>query len=172
MRRLVFICLPALCWGAFFAPAVQGAEPTALEVRAALRKAAGFFHEQVSTRGGYLWAYSGDLKLREAEGRATLTQAWVQPPGTPAVGEAMLEAYTATRDEYYLKAARASAQVLLNGQLATGGWFYSVNVGAAPGRQRKSTLDDDTTTAAVRFLMRLDKPVSYTHLTLPTNREV
>ena len=157
MRRLVFICLPALCWGAFFAPTVQGAEPTALEVRAALRKAAGFFHEQVSTRGGYLWAYSGDLKLREAEGRATLTQAWVQPPGTPSVGEAMLEAYTATQDEYYLKAARASAQVLLSGQLATGGWFYSVNVGAGPGRQRKSTLDDDTTTAAARFLIRLDK---------------
>ena len=60
MRRLVFICLPALCWGAFFAPTVQGTEPTALEVRAALHKAAGFFHEQVSTRGGYLWAYSGD----------------------------------------------------------------------------------------------------------------
>ena len=74
MRRLVFICLPALCWGAFFAPTVQGAEPTALEVRAALRQAVGFFHEQVSTRGGYLWAYSGDLKLREAEGRATPAQ--------------------------------------------------------------------------------------------------
>jgi len=40
MRRLVFICLPALCWGAFFTPTVQGAEPTALEVRVALHKAA------------------------------------------------------------------------------------------------------------------------------------
>lgn len=164
MSRILFSLL-VLCWGACLLSAV---EPTVPVVKTALRQAAGFFHETVSTRGGYLWAYSGDLQLREGEGRASANQAWVQPPGTPAVGEAMLTAYEVTRDAYYLKAARASAQVLLEGQLPTGGWFYSVTLGAGAGGQRKSTLDDDTTSAAVRFLMRLDQHTGFTDRALGT----
>jgi len=163
--RFLLISLPVLCWGTFF---VSASEPTVPKVRTAMRKATVFFHESVSTRGGYLWTYSGDLQLREGEGRATTAQAWVQPPGTPAVGGALLDAYEVIRDAYYIKAAQASAQVLLKGQLPTGGWFYSVTLGAEAGRQHKSTLDDDTTTAAVRFLARLDQLTGFKDRALGT----
>ena len=70
----------------------------------ALKKAVTFFREKVSAEGGYLWRYSEDLSLREGEEKATATQAWLQPPGTPAVGEAFLAAYE--RDEGEVSARR------------------------------------------------------------------
>ena len=91
------------------------------EAKAGLRKACGFFRDKVSTEGGYLWRYSADLKLREGEGKATATQIWVQPPGTPSVGMAWLEAYRATGDRYYLDGAVAAAHALVRGQLYSGG---------------------------------------------------
>ncbi|HPC60876.1 MAG TPA: hypothetical protein PKX23_09470, partial [Verrucomicrobiota bacterium] len=57
--------------------------------RAALLKATEYL-QSLATEGGYLWSYSADLKDRRGETQATATQIWVQPPGTPAVGEALL----------------------------------------------------------------------------------
>src|SRR5688572_17518434 len=60
-----------------------------VKVRQTLDRATGFFRS-IATHGGYLWSYSADLKDRRGEGKATATQIWVQPPGTPAVGQTFL----------------------------------------------------------------------------------
>ena len=65
-------------------------------VAAGLKKAARFFVTDVATEGGYLWQYSADLARREGEREASATTVWVQPPGTPAVGVALLRAWEAT----------------------------------------------------------------------------
>src|SRR3954469_15828096 len=74
--------------------------PTKKEASAALKKAVTFFRENVSAEGGYLWRYSEDLSLREGEEKATATMAWLQPPGTPAVGEAYLRVYERVKERY------------------------------------------------------------------------
>jgi PelA/Pel-15E family pectate lyase len=139
---------------------------------ASLNRAAAFFRS-ISTHGGYLWSYSTDLSDRRGEGKATASQIWVQPPGTPAVGEAYLRAYQVTNDVKFLESARLAAEALAYGQLESGGWHYSIDfdpqadrhlrraVAAALSEQQKAkrrkvtTFDDDTTQSCVRFLMAL-----------------
>lgn len=152
--------------GAAEAPSVEDAQ-------AALHKAVDFFRTQVSAHGGYLWRYADDLALREGEGKADDQTAWVQPPGTPSIGEAYLDVYELTGDAYYLEAARETAHALVRGQLRSGGWDYRIFLGES-GRARHayrvdgggsgsnvSTLDDDTTQAALRFLMRADRALGF-----------
>ncbi|UCH34189.1 MAG: hypothetical protein JSV65_16865 [Armatimonadota bacterium] len=150
------------------------AEPAQEELvnaaREAMRRAVRYFTAEVATHGGYLWSYSEDLTQREGEGKATPTQIWVQPPGTPAVGFAYLRAYEVTKDTLYLDAARAAAEALAWGQLACGGWDYRIDFDeqasehwyyrrdkeageAADDRRNRGTFDDNTTQSAVRFLM-------------------
>jgi len=144
------------------------------DASAALRKAVEFFRTQVATHGGYLWQYSADLTKREGEGKADVLTAWVQPPGTPTVGSAYLRVFEDTGDTYYLEAARETAYALVNGQLASGGWAYRIDFSpdrrrkyayrAAPGNkggQNVSTLDDDTTQSALRYLMQVDEALSF-----------
>jgi hypothetical protein len=161
---------------------VAVADLSASEGQAAMKKAVSFFREKVSASGGYLWQYSGDLSEREGERQASATQVWTQPPGTPYVGEALLEAYLVSQEDYLLEAARDAGHALAKGQLVSGGWDYQIEfdpkersrwayrvdqkpadrpLSAAEERaQRKAknvtTLDDDTTQAALRFLMKLD----------------
>jgi hypothetical protein len=151
------------------------AQVTREEANKALQKAVEFYRNQVSVEGGYLWRYSEDLSLREGEGKATATMAWVQPPGTPSVGEAYLEAYQRTGEKYLLDAAIQTAQALVKGQLHSGGWDYRIEfdpqrrssaayrVDGAPGPKARnvSTLDDNTTQSAVRFLMHIDKELEF-----------
>jgi len=106
---------------------VQAAEPSREEVVAALRKATGFFHGSVARHGGYVYLQSADLSVREAEGTTGESTMWVQPPGTPAVGEAFLDAYEATGDKLHLDAARDAGRALVLGQLQSGGWYYSID---------------------------------------------
>ncbi len=144
----------------------------------ALRKATAYFRTKVATEGGYLWRYSEDFARREGEEKATATQVWVQPPGTPTVGMAFLDAYAATGDSTYRDAARDAARALVRGQLRSGGWDYRIEFDpekriryayrtqpAAPLDARKAmnvtTLDDDTTQSAVRLLMRVDKALGF-----------
>src|SRR5262245_2193596 len=139
------------------------------DAAAGLRKAVAFFRTHVATEGGYLWRYSEDLKHREGEGMATPTQVWVQPPGTPAVGMALLVAYEATKERECLDAAVAAARCLVRGQLRSGGWTYSIEFDPqkrrnfnyrvdpmTPKAKNVSTLDDNTTQAALRLIMRVD----------------
>jgi hypothetical protein len=143
--------------------------PSREVVQQAMKKAATFFHEQVSIQGGYLWKYSSDLKLHQGEAVTDDTRVWVQPPGTPAVGLAMLKAYQATGDGYYLDAAQATAECLIRGQMQSGGWDYYVELDpekrkafayrdSEAGRKARNytTLDDNVTQAATRFLVELD----------------
>jgi len=139
-----------------------------------MKKATRFFTDKVTCHGGYLWRYSADLKRREGEGRATASQIWVQPPGTPSVGLAFVRAYQASGDRQFLDAAVAAANALVWGQLESGGWDYRVDfspagerrwayrhlkLASAAGRRNTSTLDDNNTQAALRLLMAVDQLV-------------
>ncbi len=160
------------CAAIFLATSVV-ADDAALrrEAAAGLKKACRFFDETVSTEGGYLWRYSEDLAVREGEGKANATTVWVQPPGTPTVGTGLLDAYKATGDDFYLNAARRTGHCLVRGQLRSGGWDYRIVFDEkerariayrvdrpleGKSQRNTSTLDDDTTQSALRFLMALD----------------
>ena len=156
---------------------IQAAAPSQVDhqqVSQSLRKAVDFFQQQVSIQGGYLWRYSSDLKKREGEGKASETTAWVQPPGTPSVGEALLRVYLRTGDRFYRDAARQTALALVQGQLRSGGWDYRIEFASeqraryayrtdeAQSRSRNTTtLDDNTTQSALRFLMHIDRTLEF-----------
>ncbi|MBM3500024.1 MAG: pectate lyase, partial [Armatimonadetes bacterium] len=82
-------------WGASAHAAEDHAQLTTYAV-GSLGSAVMHFRTDVACQGGYLWRYRADMTEREGEGKATETQVWVQPPGTPSVGLAMLEAYRLT----------------------------------------------------------------------------
>ncbi|MBI3468159.1 MAG: hypothetical protein HY000_34575 [Planctomycetes bacterium] len=153
--------------------------PTREQAAVALRRACEFFRNKVSASGGYLWRYSADLKQRAGETAASATTIWVQPPGTPSVGEAFLTAYEATGDDYYLQLAKDAAMALVQGQLRSGGWDYRVEfdpserarynyrTGPENARARNvSTLDDETSQAALSFLMRIDQTLQQKDTTI------
>lgn len=139
----------------------------------ALRKAVEFFDGQVSAEGGYLWQYTADLARREGEGKADASTGWVQPPGTPSVGLGLLQAYARTGERACLEAAKHSAHALVKTQLVSGGWDYRMifapdervkyayRVNDTKGERNTTTLDDNTTQAALRFLMRMDKTLEF-----------
>lgn len=162
-------------------PVYGAQDEEALRPRAlwALRHAVVFFRTQVSTEGGYLWRYSEDLQRREGEGIAGNDVVWVQPPGTPAVGMAFLNAYEATGEKLYLDAARDAAQALVRGQLHSGGWTHHIDfdpekrkrfayrLDPQQEKQRNwSSLDDNTTQSALRLLMRVDKALEFKDQTI------
>ncbi len=155
-------------------PSRAADQPTEREVVTGLKRAVAFFRTEVSVQGGYLWQYSADLSKREGEGRAKATTAWVQPPGTPTVGEAYLTAYLLTGEPFLLDAAVEAAHALVRGQLLSGGWDYRIEFDPQDrrryayrvddnrsGRRNTTTLDDDTTQAALRFLMHVDQTLQF-----------
>ena len=146
------------------------------DAKTALRKAVGFFRNDVAVEGGYLWNYSEDLQAREGEGKTDEFTIWTQPPGTPSVGMAMLKAYWRTGDRFYLDGARETGDALIRTQLRSGGWDSSATFD--PDRRRNhayrvdppnskkklrntTTLDDDKTQSCVRFLIHLDKTLEF-----------
>jgi hypothetical protein len=150
------------------------AEPTAEEAGRALHNAVEFFESHVSASGGYLWRYSDDLARQEGENQASNSTAWVQPPGTPTVGGACLFAYEATGEQFYLDAARKTAHALVRGQLKSGGWDYRIEFepkarlqyayrveGGSGNARNVTTLDDNTTQAALRYLMHVDRALDF-----------
>jgi PelA/Pel-15E family pectate lyase len=150
------------------------------QARAALRKAVEFYRTKVSTEGGYHFAYAQDLSYGRSEMSEGPTRVEVQREGTPGVGMAYLDAYEATRDTYYLEAARDVARALVRGQYCSGGWEYFIEFdpqkrvqfpyradgscnGSTQSRpERQTTLDDNITQAAVRLLMRVDRALDFT----------
>ena len=56
----------------------------------------------------------------------TPSQGWVQPPGTPAVGLALMQAYAATGDREFLDGAAEAARALAATQLESGGWHAMI----------------------------------------------
>ncbi|HOT52181.1 MAG TPA: pectate lyase, partial [Candidatus Hydrogenedentes bacterium] len=98
---------------------------------------------------------------------------WVQPPGTPAVGMAFLDVYKWTGERRYLDAAVEAAHALVKGQLQSGGWEYHVEFdpekrkqyayrsdGLTTGRNT-TTLDDNTTQAALRLIICVDHVLDF-----------
>ncbi|MEX2573261.1 MAG: pectate lyase [Balneolaceae bacterium] len=151
----------------------QTGEPTN-EVEQAMLKASRFMVEEVSTNGGYLRLYLPDFSRRWGELEAFDTQIWTQG-STPEMGQVFLDAYEATGEEYYYHAAEKVAQALIWGQQPSGGWHYIVDFAGDRSLKRwhqtigrnawgfeeyyhyygNATLDDDVTTGAARFLLRI-----------------
>jgi len=164
--------LLAIVAGLDSAPAAETL--TKEEAAAALRRAVGFFRDEVSVQGGYVWRYSADLSRREGEGKADATTAWVQPPGTPSVGEALLAAYETCGEPLCLEAARQTARALVLGQLRSGGWDYRIEFdprqrariayrvnGGSRNARNVTTFDDETSQSALRFLIRIDEVLEF-----------
>jgi PelA/Pel-15E family pectate lyase len=179
MRPRGLVAVLALASLAMLPPTAVGADTggddrLVAQAVAAMQRATAFFHGRVAVRGGYVWECSANLQSRRGERKAGATEIWVQPPGTPTVGMAFLDAHAATGDASHLLAARDAARALLHGQLASGGWTDSIDFdpqsrtadryrngqGRAKG-QNYSTLDDDKTQSALRFLMRLDERLGF-----------
>jgi len=176
LNVLFTLCLIGGAWISY-PQAVQSENQSRVnhqQVSDSLRKAVDFFQQQVSVQGGYLWRYSSDLEKREGEGKASETTAWVQPPGTPSVGEALLRVYHRTEDRFYRDAARQTALALVQGQLRSGGWDYRIEFnpkqrnkyayrtdGDRSGTRNTTTLDDNTTQSALRFLMHIDRTLEF-----------
>jgi PelA/Pel-15E family pectate lyase len=170
-RICVSVFLP-LAFSQMFARADDVDQKLRAEATAAMKKAAEYYRGKLALRGGYVYYYSPDLKLRHGEGPASPTQIWVQPPGTPAVGLAFLTAYKATGDKLYLDAARTAGEALIYGQLKSGGWQNNVDFDPqgkgvnlyrnGKGRgANNSTLDDNISQSAIRFMARLDEALEF-----------
>lgn len=136
-----------------------------------LKQAVVFYHQKVARHGGYVYRYSDDLQKSEGEGETGPGTVWVQPPGTPAVGLAMLEIYEKTGLSEALQAAIDAGHCLVQGQLHSGCWTDRIEF--LPSARKKfayladgkagskafnvSTFDDDKSQSAIRFLLHLNQ---------------
>jgi PelA/Pel-15E family pectate lyase len=138
-------------------------------------RATRYMLDSVSTNGGYVWYYLPDLSRRWGEMEAYKTMVWVQDGGTVNVGHMLLDAYHATRNEYFYMAAEKAAAALVFGQSQEGGWNYIIDfagerslkhwyntIGKNGWRLEEfqhyygnNTYDDDVTSDATRFLLRM-----------------
>jgi len=157
-----------------FALSAQAADLRS-EAEAGLKRAVTFFHDQVAIEGGYVYCYSADLKLREGEGKTGATTVWVEPPGTPAVGMALLQAYERTKQPYLLAAANDAGMALVRGQFQSGGWNDHIDFDPAARKKfaylvdgkygskarNISTFDDNKTQSALRLIMELDRVTDF-----------
>jgi PelA/Pel-15E family pectate lyase len=171
-RRSFWIAVAAF---AAAGPLTAADAPPREAVLLTMKRATTFMVEEVSHRGGYLWNYLPDFSRRWGEMEAYETMIWLQPPGTSSMGHIFLDAYHATGDEYYYDAAQGVASALAWGQHPSGGWNYMVDFGgdrslkqwyATIGKNGwrleefqhyygNATFDDQTTTDAAKFLLRL-----------------
>jgi hypothetical protein len=159
------------------APAAPACEPPTplTQARDAMRRAAHFMDRTVSYRGGYVWAYLPDLSVSWGEMEAKRTMCWIQPPGTPTAGHSLLDAYHATGDELFYRAAERTALALVQAQHPAGGWNYIYDF-AGEGSLRhwyetigingwrleefqhyygNATFDDAGTAVSSQFLLRM-----------------
>ncbi len=138
-------------------------------------KATEFMVEKVSTNGGFVWYYVPDFSRQWGEMEAYKTMIWLQHPGTISMGHVFIDAYRATKNEYYYKAAEKVARAVIWGQGHEGGWNYMIDfagdkslknwyntIGKNGWRLEEfqhyygnATFDDDVTTDAARFLLRM-----------------
>ncbi|HEY8572683.1 pectate lyase [Phenylobacterium sp.] len=170
IRALVAVMAALL----FAAPAAAQAPPRE-QVLSTMRKATEFMVEKVAYNGGYVWSYTSDFKRRWGELEAKPTMVWVQPPGTATMGHLFLDAYHATGDDYYYRAAEKAAEALAWGQHPSGGWNYLIDFAGEGSLQDwydtygknawrmeefqhnwgNATFDDAGTSEAMQFLLRL-----------------
>ncbi len=140
-----------------------------------MKTATRFMMDKVSYQGGFVWAYLPDLSRSWGEMEAYRTMVWIQAPGTPLVGQLLLDAYHATGDEYYYEEAKKVANVLIWGQEPCGGWNYMFDmagensikqwyatIGKSGWRMEEfqhyygnATFDDSVTSDVAKFLLRI-----------------
>jgi len=154
---------------------VPAAAQDRTEIERTMRRATGFMVERVAYRGGYVWSYLPDMSRRWGEIEARPSMIWVQPPGTATMGHLFLDAWHATGDPYYYRAAAAAADALIRGQHRSGGWNYFIDF-AGPASTRRwyatigrnawrmeefqhysdnATFDDAGTSEAMQLLLRI-----------------
>ena len=152
-------------------PAAFGQTPDRDLVTDSLHRAVTFFRQHASAGGGYVFQLSADLQKREGEGRVGPLTAWIEPPATPAVGMAYLQAYRLCDDPILLEAAMDTADALIQGQLRSGGWGEKIDFApkkrswhsyrVEPEREQEgrntTTFDDDKTQSAIRLLVQIDQ---------------
>lgn len=180
MKTVVRLLLPLLAYSlSTFHAAAADSPPVATadrqKVLEAMQRATAFMTEKVAYKGGYVWTYLPDLSRRWGEMEARESMIWLQPPGTSSMGHVFLDAYHATGDEYYYRAAEQVGAALIWGQHPSGGWNYVVDFGgdrslrdwyATVGRNAwrleefqhyygNATFDDEVTADAAKFLLRL-----------------
>ena len=140
-----------------------------------MRRATEYMVERVATEGGYVWSYLPDRSRRWGEIEAYPSMIWVQPPGTATMGHLFLDAYHATGDAYYWRAAEAAAGALIRGQHRSGGWNYFIDFAGTASTRRwyasvgrnawrmeefqhyadNATFDDAGTAEAMQLLLRM-----------------
>jgi PelA/Pel-15E family pectate lyase len=149
--------------------------PDRARVLDTMKRATAFMRDKVATRGGYVWTYLTDLSRRWGELEARPSMIWLQPPGTPTMGHLFLDAYHATGDEYYYRAAEDAAGALILAQHPSGGWNYVFDTAGEAslrdwyntvGRNawrleefqhdwRNATFDDGGSSQSAQLLLRL-----------------
>lgn len=169
MLKRVLVVVAAL---ALHAPALAQSRA---EIEQTMKRATRFMVEDVATNGGYVWSYLPDMSRQWGEIEAKPSMVWVQPPGTATMGHLFLDAYHATDDEYYYRAAERVAGALIRGQHSSGGWNYFIDfagpsstkhwyetIGKNAWRMEEfqsyadnATFDDMGTSEAAQFLLRL-----------------
>lgn len=103
---------------------LRARQPDRAQLLATMKRATTFMVEKIAYQGGYVWSYLPDLSRRWGEMEAKPTMIWIQPPGTPSMGHLFLDAYRATGDDYYYRAAEQVAGALMQAQHPSGGWNY------------------------------------------------
>jgi PelA/Pel-15E family pectate lyase len=175
IRVVLVIMVFALCSGAM-AVAQPTTAPADLHgnALAAMKRATAFMTDKVSHKGGYVWSYLPDMSRRWGEMEAFPSMIWIQS-GTPQMGQLFLNAYRATRDDYYYRAAEQVAGALIACQHSSGGWNYCADLDSEELLKKwydtigkngwrleefqhyygNATFDDRTTVDAAEFMLRM-----------------
>jgi hypothetical protein len=142
----------------------------------ALERAVTFYRENVSVEGGSVYRVSADLSKREGENRVGPREAWIQPPGTSAVGMVYLRGWQLTGLPVFRDAMLEVADGLIRGQLESGGWAnniefdpllrpryaYRADHRTTVGRRRnRTTFDDNKSQSSLEYLMLVDRKLNF-----------
>ena len=174
-RRDLLAGTAALGVAATIAPRPAEASPAPTSIDAAMLGAAKYMVEKVSHQGGYVWQVLLDRSREWGEMQAYPTSVWIQNPGTPLMGNVFLDAYHATGNAYFYRAAAAAADVLIRGQHDSGGWNYHFDLAGDSSIRRwydtvgkngwrleefqhyygNATYDDSCTADCAKFMLRM-----------------
>jgi hypothetical protein len=151
-------------------------DPFRQSTKVAMRRAATYMDQSVSLKGAYVWSYLASNRNKAwGEMEAFSTMCWMQPTGTPSVGNCLLDAYHATKDETFYKAAERTALVMMEAQHPSGGWNYIYDLAGEASLKRwyetigingwrleefqhyygNATFDDATTAVSSQFMLRM-----------------
>ena len=145
------------------------AESLREQVALSLQRGVDAFH-RLNAHGGYVYAVTPDLTRRWGESPADADTIEVQPPGTPAVGQAFLRAYLTTGYTPARDAAMDAARALIRGQNRHGGWDHTIHF--TDLSNETVSFDDNQSQSAISFLLAMDQAVADTALATATRRAV